>query len=114
MIARKIKVAVGVGVLALATAPGTASAVSVLYSYQGSDFSMNSSDGKTMYACDKESDGHDVSADFVRTGSTKEEHVIDGDGGSCASTSLATVVYKHRSVELLPLTDAYGPWKYPS
>lgn len=111
---RKLKAAVAAGVVTLVMAPGSASAVSILRSYQGSDFSENSSAGTTMYACDQENDGHDVSADFVRTGTTSESHVVDAYGNGCSSTGLASVVYKHRSVELLPLTDAYGPWKYPS
>jgi hypothetical protein len=109
-----VKVAVAGGVVALATAPGTAAAVSQPYSYQGADYSTNSSSGFTVYACDMENDGHDVSADFVRTGTSTESHVIDAYGNLCSSAGLSTVVYKHRSVELLPLTDAYGPWVYPS
>ncbi len=85
----------------------------MLRSYQGSDFSENSSSGKIIYACDQEDDGNDVSADFVRTATSSESHVVDAYGGSCSSTTLSTVVYKHRAVELLPLTDAYGTWQYP-
>lgn len=111
---RRIKTIVGGGVLTFALAPGTASAVSIKCSFQGDDYSTNSSSGKTVYACDEEDDGHDVSADFVRTGTSAESHVIDAYGNGCSSTPLSTVVYKHRAVELLPFTEAHEPWVYPT
>ena len=104
-----------VGVLAFVAAPATADAVSTPKSFQGSDYSTNSADGKRVYACDQENDGHDVSADFYRTGSGSLYYVVDGYGNGCSSTGTGTgVVYKDRAVELVPFsTDYYGPWVYP-
>lgn len=115
MKSRKLKLAVVVGVIAMTSAPTAASGVSVLKGWQGADYSINSSNGLAISACDMENDSHDVSADYVRSGSATEWHVIDGTyGGSCANTNLATVIYKHRAVELIPIgTDAYGSWVYP-
>lgn len=102
-------------VFALVAAPVTADAVTTPRSYQGSDYSANSSTGKTVYACDAENDGHDVSADFYRTGSGSLFYVVDRYGNGCSSTGTGSgIVYKHRAVELVPLsTDYYGAWAYP-
>lgn len=116
MTTRRITCAIVLGVIATSSAPSAASAIQILRSYQGADYSTNSSGGLHVYACDEENDGHDVSADYVEAGSSTERHVIDGSGpdGHCARATLSHVVYKHRAVELLPLTDAYGPWVYPT
>jgi hypothetical protein len=105
--------AVAAAVALLGTA-GAAQAVSSLKSFQGADYSTNSTTGRTVYACDAENDSHDVSADYVRSGSSTEFHVIDTYEPGCTAGGLSTVVYKHRAVELLPLTDAYGDWVYPA
>jgi hypothetical protein len=96
-------------------APSTAQAVQQLTSYQGSDYSKNSSSGLTVSACDGENDGNDVSADYQRAGSSSEYHVVNGGGsGTCVYAGLSSIVYRHRAVELVPFTpDNYGPWVYP-
>ena len=108
--ARLTAVAAGV---ALVGAAGAAHAVTIEKSYQGADYSTNSSTGYTVYACDAENDDHDVSADYLRSGSQTEFHVIDSYEPGCTAGGLSTRVYRHRAVELLPLTDAYGGWVYP-
>lgn len=95
--------------------PASAQAVSVLFSYEGSDYSWNSSTGKAVYAVDREADNHDVAVDYYKQGSSVE-YSAQTQGGSGATTSRAldTLVNRHRSVELIPyVTDDYGPWKYP-
>lgn len=98
----------------MTSAPTAASAVSSLTSYQGSDYSRNYTSGPAILSCNVEVDGHAVSADYHRAGSGSEYSLIDNsEDGFCASTNTGTVITQHRAVELLPGTDAYGPWVYP-
>jgi hypothetical protein len=113
MLSRKTKVATTLGMTLALGAPTSAMGVASLYSYQGSDYSVNASSGYGIYACDQENDGSDVSADWVQSGSSSEYHVVDSYGNGC-SYSGSGYMYRHRAVELLPGTDAYGPWVYPS
>ncbi len=89
-----------------------ASATNNVFSWQGSDYSWNNG-GYSVSACDQENDGNDVSADWIQSGSLTEWHVVDGYGNGC-STSGTAYIYRHRAVELLPGTDAYGNWAYPN
>lgn len=97
-------------------APSAATAVTKLYSYNGSDFSVNSTSGKAIDACDRESDFHQVRADWQRTGSgTLQSTINDRGDGTCQRGYPTTVVYKHRIVENKPaVPDEYGPWVYPT
>lgn len=114
MNSRKMKLAMVVGVIAMTSVPAAASAVSSETSYQGSDYSRNYTSGTAILACNVEVDGHEVSADYYRAGTGTMYYLIDGsEDGNCASTSTSTVIHQHRAVELLPGTDAYGPWVYP-
>lgn len=112
---RRRALAVGVVTLALAL-PTAANAVSVLYSWSGSDYSYNSSTGRTIYACDNEADGHVVRADYVRNGSTTVVSVTaTGGSGTCEEAYGSATLYRHRVVEVIPAqVDDYGAWKYPS
>ncbi|MDQ2758635.1 MAG: hypothetical protein M3Y71_19095 [Actinomycetota bacterium] len=112
MLSKKIKLTAAVGVTLIASAPGMASAVSNLTSYQGSDYSWNNG-AYSIYACDQENDSHDVSADWVQSGTSTEYHVVDSYGNGCSSSGTG-YLYRHRAVELLPGTDAYGSWVYPN
>ena len=108
---------VGIAAVTCALAlPTAASAVSVLYSWSGSDYSYNSSSGKTIYACDREADGHTVRAEYVRNGSTTVVSVTaTGGSGTCESATGSATLYRHRVVEVIPYDfDDYGAWKYPS
>jgi hypothetical protein len=115
MISRKTLAAVAVAVAGLVASPGVAdAAISSLKSYEGSDYSVNGSDGVRIWVCDNENDSHDVSADWVRAGSSSEYHVIDTYGNSCTMTTSSARIYAHRAVELVPVwTDYYGSWVYP-
>lgn len=102
-----------VSTLFLAASP--AFGVSRLYSYSGSDFSVNDSTGRYIDACDRENDGHNVRGDWVRTGGVSGSITENGGSGECARAALSTVVYRHRIVEIVPVTsDEEGPWKYPT
>ena len=102
------------GISVLAAVP--AQAVSILYSYSGSDYSVNSAAGTLVSACDREADNHGVRAEWTRTGVTSVNSVTNNGGNNtCQGASLATVVYKHRIVEVIPGSrDDYGAWVYPS
>lgn len=96
--------------------PTAASAVSILYSYSGSDYSRNTSSGLYIYACDREDDSRAVKAEYVRTGTSQSQYVLnEGDQSDCENGVLPTVVYKHRIIEINPWgASDYGPWRYPS
>jgi hypothetical protein len=113
MLSRKTKVVATLGMTLALGAPTSAMGMASLYSWQGSDYSLNASSGYGIYACDQENDGNDVSADWVQSGGTTEYHLVDNYGNGC-SYSGTGYMYRHRAVELLPGTDAYGPWVYPS
>lgn len=116
MIGRKI-VAITASTLALGFLTTTpAAAMAVKYSYSGADYSRNSTNGLKIFAHDGENDSHAVRADWVRTGTTSVSSVTNGGGpGTDVSANLATVVYRHRIVEVVPFAnDDEGPWVYPS
>lgn len=95
---------------------GPASAVSIKYSYSGSDYSVNSAGGTLVSACDREQDGRAVRAEYTATGSSTNNSVTNnGDEADCAGGTLSAVVYRHRIIELNPFgASDYGSWVYPS
>lgn len=95
----------------LLAAPTAASAVSVLYSWQGNDRSYNSSSGKTVYACDGEDDGNQAEAQMYRSGQGRTV-VRDSAGDGCTSSYNSRIVTQHRIVELR-WKDPVGEWVYP-
>lgn len=106
-----------VAVIAVSTgAPLGAQAVSVKYSYSGSDYSYNSTNGKTVAACDRETDGNPVRADWTPIGSSSVSSVTNTNGnGTCNNGTSGAVIYKHRIVEVINNSnDDEGPWVYPS
>lgn len=97
-------------------APGAAEGVSKLYSYSGSDFSVNSTDGKAVDACDREFDGNMVKAQWRDSFNyTQQETLNDGGSGTCERGNLGYVINRHRIVEVIAVArDDYGQWKYPT
>lgn len=56
-----------------------------------------------IYACDREDDSRAVKAEYVRTGTSQSQYVLnEGDQSDCEYGVLPTVVYKHRIIEINP------------
>lgn len=113
---RKVMHAVGACGLILAVTAGPASAVQALKSWQGDDYSRNSTTGRSVFACDGEVDGNPVKAEYARNGGTSTSTVANNRGaGTCEGVSFTGTVYKHRIIEVLDLgrPDLVGSWVYP-
>lgn len=94
----------------------TASAAGALFSYQGDDFSYDWDSARRVMACDDESDGNDVHADFyvVGSGSLRQVHTDTGSGDCASSGFFSNGIYRHRIVEESWGEDPKGPWRYPN
>ncbi|MFE1322700.1 hypothetical protein [Kitasatospora phosalacinea] len=82
------------GAVSLVLGTGAAHAASTLY--QGDDYAKYSSG--YLYACDKESDGHGVYAEYWGSGST-HGFVWDGNGASAGCGSLKVTITSFRVCE---------------
>ncbi|MGL4176534.1 MAG: hypothetical protein ACRCSN_10690 [Dermatophilaceae bacterium] len=110
-----IRYGVAGSLLLLAAAPGSAQAVQSLRSYSGSDYSVNSTSGRVVDACDREFDGNIVKAEWQRNGSSSLQSTLaEGGSGTCEGAYLSTGVYKHQIVEVIAAArDDYGGFVYP-
>jgi hypothetical protein len=97
-------------------APAAAQGVTKLYSYSGSDFSVNSTGALAIDACDREYDGNMVKAQWEEIYKyLQQETLNEGGSGTCERGLLEYVVYRHRIVEVIAFSrDDYGSWKYPT
>ena len=99
-------------------APTGAQAAAGLMSKEGSDYSVDWNLIRQVDACDMESDGHGVHADYLVIGSGTNQQVRDGNGannGGESSGVYSAKIYRHRIVEEIPFdNDQFGPWVYPS
>lgn len=90
-----------------------------LKSYEGSDYSQDLYTAGAVKACDMESDGRDVYAEFTVLGSGTVQRIWDSNGANNACEYSGDYgdyrIYKHRILESIPVfPDNAGPWKYPS
>jgi hypothetical protein len=102
----------------LLASPDVASAtVSVLYSYSGSDYTVNGDNGYAIWACDREDDGHDVKGQYYKNANKSQLVVFTnhkGAGTCYYANSTSSPIYRHRVVEVVPLSaDDNGSWVYP-
>lgn len=83
-----------------------------VYSYEGDDYSVDRSSGAYVQACDRETDGNSVIADYYRNGWNNFSAIKNTQGnGTCGATaSHSDKVDRHRIVEdgILYL---HGPWR---
>ena len=100
-----------VGAVALAAGgllatPGLANAaVSVVYSYSGSDYTVNGDNGYAIWACDRENDGHAVKGQYYKRSNTSELVQFTNTKGSPTcyyANSTSSPIYRHRVVEVVP------------
>lgn len=119
MARHRFSVGAAAALIAVLSTPSSALAYSVLYSYEGSDFAYNTSNGVTVYACDRENDGNQVEVQSFRRNTEVRFVKRDSyDAGKqvCTGESVTTpgqTVYKFRIVELKAF-DSVGAWVYPA
>ena len=111
-----VRLVAPVGMLAAAmlSAPAVAGAT---YSYQGSDYSYDSSSRTKMTTCDKESDSTPVKGHYKRNnGSTGDVRDADGNNGVCGSgwannANPSMYVVEHKTCEYRSFwPDECGNW----
>ncbi|MGH9185700.1 MAG: hypothetical protein ACRD0U_07805 [Acidimicrobiales bacterium] len=72
-------------------------------SEHGSDFSLASTDGRTLTTCDAEGDGNPVKGVYDLDTSTSDGNGAiedqDGAGGTCAQLEVEGVILRHRTCE---------------
>jgi len=116
---RRIIMSAPIVALALVIGSGglSANAAVNLKSWIGSNYSEDATKATVVKACDGESDGRAVHADYKRSGSGTMQIIKDGNGSGngCEQTGAGVKVTQHRIVEEVPVTgDLLGAWKYPS
>lgn len=103
------------GVMTMGLALSIAPAALASYTYEGSDYSYDSSSKSKITTCDKESDSNKVHADYkLSNGGQDQVTDTDGNNGQCASEAgwTSPSITSHRTCEeRVAAPDPCSSWK---
>ena len=111
MRSRRLFIVVAAAAMALVLTAAPAHALHT--AYQGSDYAQTTGDHAAIFACDRESDGHGVWADYYDFNLRHYPALVDGNGSQpgCAFSDIYPQhIYQFRVCERYVACSA---WKYP-